>query len=190
MVKPKRRHAEAVSLFPFLSILACVIGVLTLMITALAIGQLEEGRTSSEAEFNEEYEVLEQQIEVSEQELERIKRAIADAEKMQSDLETARAELERLQAQQLKMANVGQIRDTLAREAAYLEQQTAEIEAQLQQRVTEAESLRGELEFRRSPPHRAADRRSPQRTATAARATRFEVHTGRMPQGWGDRLRR
>ncbi len=37
----RRRHSElTVSLFPFLSILACVIGTLTLMIAALALGEL------------------------------------------------------------------------------------------------------------------------------------------------------
>ena len=41
MGRRRKSDAESVSLFPFLSILACVIGVLTLMITALALGQMD-----------------------------------------------------------------------------------------------------------------------------------------------------
>lgn len=46
MAKRRGRGELAVSLFPFLSILACVIGTLTLMIAALAIGEMA---SSSEA---------------------------------------------------------------------------------------------------------------------------------------------
>ena len=42
MGRRKKRGDPSVTLFPFLSVLACVIGVLTLMITALAIGQMQE----------------------------------------------------------------------------------------------------------------------------------------------------
>lgn len=40
MARRRRSRVPALSLFPFLSVLACVIGALTLMIAALAIGQL------------------------------------------------------------------------------------------------------------------------------------------------------
>lgn len=40
MARARRRAQTSVSLFPFLSVLACVIGALTLLITAAAIGQV------------------------------------------------------------------------------------------------------------------------------------------------------
>lgn len=40
MARARRRAQTSVSLFPFLSVLACVIGALTLLITASAIGQV------------------------------------------------------------------------------------------------------------------------------------------------------
>jgi hypothetical protein len=40
VARRRRRGVNSLSLFPFLSVLACVIGALTLLITALAIGQL------------------------------------------------------------------------------------------------------------------------------------------------------
>ena len=48
-----RRPAEedGVSLFPFLSVLACVIGTLTLMIMALALGQMDTEEVASAEDY-------------------------------------------------------------------------------------------------------------------------------------------
>jgi len=40
-LKKKKNNDLQVSLFPFLSILACVLGILTLMITAIVIAQID-----------------------------------------------------------------------------------------------------------------------------------------------------
>ena len=40
-LKRKKKNDLQVSLFPFLSILACVLGILTLMITAIVIAQID-----------------------------------------------------------------------------------------------------------------------------------------------------
>ena len=40
-MKKKKNNDLQVSLFPFLSILACVLGILTLMITAIVIAQID-----------------------------------------------------------------------------------------------------------------------------------------------------
>ncbi len=63
MAKKSREHL-AVSLFPFLSILACVIGVLTLMITALALGQIgEKAANQTEIDRAEEFVKLRKEAE-------------------------------------------------------------------------------------------------------------------------------
>jgi len=156
MVKPKRRRTEAISLFPFLSILACVIGVLTLIITAMALGQLQEQPASSDDyKLDEEYQKLEGEIEVDEQELERIKKAIADAEKMSANLAAARQEMEQLQADQLARSNVEQTRDELILEVERFRQQAAEIERQLAERTSKLEVFREELKLRKAPPKAA-----------------------------------
>jgi len=64
-----------VSLFPFLSILACVIGTLTLLITALALGQMDNDAVASA----EEFERKQQQLEADLAKLERIRKLIANA---------------------------------------------------------------------------------------------------------------
>jgi len=51
VARRKRNSQPSVSLFPFLSILACVIGTLTLMITALALGQMDNDAVGSPEEL-------------------------------------------------------------------------------------------------------------------------------------------
>jgi hypothetical protein len=47
MGRRRKEKGAAVSLFPFLSILACVIGVLTLIISALAVAQMDTPEMAS-----------------------------------------------------------------------------------------------------------------------------------------------
>lgn len=156
MVKRRKRGEEAVSLFPFLSILACVIGVLTLMITALALGQLEEESHAAEQyERSDEYKRLAGEIEVDEQELERIKQTIADAEQMRIDLGRAKEELEKLQAEQLAKAKVETTKTELAEEANRLQEQIAKIEAKLADLEKLIQRINEELLRRKAPPKEA-----------------------------------
>jgi hypothetical protein len=70
-VATRRGRGElAVSLFPFLSILACVIGTLTLMIAALALGQMASSSKTHPGAINEnELALLVDRIEASSREL-------------------------------------------------------------------------------------------------------------------------
>ena len=47
MAKARAKNDD-VSLFPFMSILVCVIGILMLMITAIVLGQIGKDRNSAE----------------------------------------------------------------------------------------------------------------------------------------------
>jgi len=89
MARRKRKSGQSVSLFPFLSILACVIGTLTLMITALALGQMDTDEVASGLKLD----YLLRQIAQLE---DRIKQLEAGADDTQKDLAKAKAELERL----------------------------------------------------------------------------------------------
>lgn len=58
---------DAVSLFPFLSVLACVIGTLTLMIMALALGQMDTEEVSNAADHEKaKRELAEAQADIKE----------------------------------------------------------------------------------------------------------------------------
>jgi hypothetical protein len=79
------------SLFPFLSVLACLIGTLTLLIAALAIGQVAESLLDS-GEDPESAEHLETQR----AELRSLRAQLQSAEQVDEELAAARAELRAL----------------------------------------------------------------------------------------------
>jgi hypothetical protein len=58
----KSPEANAVSLFPFLSILACVIGALTLIISSLSLSQVSEGRQDEDIARAEDYVALQNSL--------------------------------------------------------------------------------------------------------------------------------
>jgi len=99
MAKRQRGEEEGVSLFPFLSIIACVIGVLTLLISALALAQM--GGNEDIAQL-EQFENLKRQLEEIQKEIDRLKEELSEDAKRKA--ETMSEEERRLKAarQQLK----------------------------------------------------------------------------------------
>ena len=98
MAKPKPNDAEAVSLFPFLSILACLIGVLTFIITAVAISQMDQSEDIAAVERTEKYAPLVAQLEQDKAELEKLE-AKQNAQQL-LDEQIAQVEARITQAQQ------------------------------------------------------------------------------------------
>lgn len=83
-----------VTLFPFLSILACVIGVLTLVITGLVVGQL--GGSQARAA---EYADLDRQIAENQAEMGRLRTELAQADSSARKAKELEREVERKQKQ-------------------------------------------------------------------------------------------
>lgn len=84
----RRKRDPDSSLFPFLSVLACVIGTLTLLIAALAIGQVAESLERAELD-PEQIE----QLAADRAALAGVREHIADTERLGEELAAARAEL-------------------------------------------------------------------------------------------------
>ena len=82
MARPRKRRRPQVSLFPFLSVLACVIGALTLLIAATAVG-----RVASDAVDLELYERLEREIAQG-------RRRLAELSALVDNVETLGAEID------------------------------------------------------------------------------------------------
>ena len=88
----RRSREPDSSLFPFLSVLACVIGTLTLLIAALAVGQVAESLLAAE-----ELDATQEAVLAAERaELEEIREQIADVERLGEEVSAARAEAARL----------------------------------------------------------------------------------------------
>ena len=97
MARRRRKQGVSISLFPFLSILACVIGTLTLMITALALGQMDTDEVASQLKLD----FLERQIAKTRAEIERLQKKLEEvesgADELLKQIADAKVELDRLE---------------------------------------------------------------------------------------------
>ena len=76
-MKKKKKNDLQVSLFPFLSILACVIGILTLMITAIVIAQIDPEAVNEKIETAlEDDEEFQKKVAEQKKELEKLRQEI------------------------------------------------------------------------------------------------------------------
>ncbi|MBT3666600.1 MAG: hypothetical protein HN548_03905 [Opitutae bacterium] len=121
----KKKKADLqISLFPFLSILACVIGILTLMITAIVIAQIDPESVND-----------------------KIETALEDDEEFQKKVETKKKELQKLRIEinEIKSNPKKKIdpnrKDLLKQELANLSRESQKREAEQKK----SQSIRGEV---------------------------------------------
>lgn len=100
MARRPRDNDDDVSLFPFLSIIACVIGVLTMMISTLALAQMD----NPDVALIEAYEKSESELSAAEAEVARLKQLLDDkvgpgAATVREDLSASERELAELAAE-------------------------------------------------------------------------------------------
>ena len=159
MARRRRNRGETVSLFPFLSILACVIGTLTLMITALALGQIDNTQSPEVIARADEHEQRLAEIKTREEEADKLQRLLDEAAALREELTRALAELKRLQEQQkqdTKNADDSQKKKIqLLAEAAKLRQLIDGIQTELTSLLVKLRRLQAELRTRKNPPKEA-----------------------------------
>lgn len=98
MAKRRASGEGEISLFPFLSILACLIGALILMIVVLVIAQMgkAEGRTAEEIQRAQEYIKLKKEIEERKVQDVILKEKLATLEKLEKALEEKKQQFVKL----------------------------------------------------------------------------------------------
>jgi len=90
MARRRSSHEVTISLFPFLSILACVIGVLTLVIMSLSLSQIAQGRENADVARAEEGAALKKRIAAMRLEIEELgKDKVAALQKIKLEAEIA-----------------------------------------------------------------------------------------------------
>ena len=163
MARRRQRTKLTVSLFPFLSILACVIGTLTLLITALALGQMDNDTVASA----EKYENVKKKSEFVRQRLqalrEKLSRAESTADDTRKKLADARAEFDRLQREKEEVFRQIENKDPKKPEdveipevdTAKHKQRMEDIRAEIHRQQEEIEELLAELKRRNKPPEEA-----------------------------------
>lgn len=155
----RRRSASGdVSLFPFLSILVCVIGLLTLMIAGAALTEIEQEPDVAAVARAQEFRRLKSAVALDERAVERLQNRLASSELAEARLEAARRRLDEAKAQERRLRE-----EDLARAlGADLQSQLAALEARLEtlaaehaQRVALVADLDEEIERRGRPPEAA-----------------------------------
>jgi len=150
----RRRREIAVTLFPFLSVLACVIGVLTFLLAVLAIQRLD-GPSLERIELAARLQALQATVAAGEAKLEALRAQLREAE------ERARAEDEmgeRLAALGLSVQiPLEELADlvSLAREAAEIEAERKALAARHAALERQVEAREAELADRRAAQGRA-----------------------------------
>ncbi|MDH3521050.1 MAG: hypothetical protein OEM49_11390 [Myxococcales bacterium] len=120
MARPRKRSHPAVSLFPFLSVLACVIGALTLMIAATAIGQVARGAIDLE-----QFERMERDLAAGRRQLAELTALAEEIDALDAQIGAARQEQVRLagaaEQARARLESSAPLREALAREQDRLE---------------------------------------------------------------------
>ena len=151
MAKKQKSEGETVSLFPFLSILACVIGVLTLMITAMALSQMDN--QDDKWKRFEESEQQKEKITEKQQEIDQVKEQIEDLSKLNRELILALEELKKIKQEKSKIPNEISPKEKvkLLAEANRLSKRIEEIKDDPMELQKEIDKLKVELNKRENP---------------------------------------
>ncbi len=149
MAKPRGGDENPVSLFPFLSILACVIGILILLITSVALSQMESDPEEELVARVEEYKELEEKQKQIDDRIETTLPKVHELEQYKEALRKLRERLEQLK----KAQNQDHVDQLALKELSELEEELEKnLKAELQdkQKLDAAlEKLREEVERRR-----------------------------------------
>jgi hypothetical protein len=164
VAKARDANDNEVSLFPFMSILVCVIGILMLMITAIVLGQIGKDNLSPEQAENQiemvnDYEELQESIRSRREMIANLELQVGDSTQTKEKLQKAKEELARLREQLNKVEAQAAVRDEkLAQsqaEAARLKKEIQTAEDEIQVVDTSVEELEDELADREKPPEEA-----------------------------------
>jgi hypothetical protein len=167
MPQTKPKLDDSVSLFPFLDIMASLIGILVLLITAVTLSQIapsekdtanEQAVAQAEARVSQ-YRVARRTLTTDQRQKERLEKLLQDAQTASQQLAAIQAELETLQAQRNAIMQQQDSRQDqvtrLQTEAHQLEQKIKEAEAEIQQLQQKLAGLRKALAENEKPPPEA-----------------------------------
>lgn len=155
----RRESAEGeVSLFPFLSILACLIGALVLMIVVLVIAQVgkAEGRSAEEIRRAQDYLKMKKEIQERKEQDVVLKEKLAVLEKLQKELEEKEQQYIRLRkllssSQEMQEANL-KISQQMQKELDDLMTEIEGLKIQQEESKKVIAALMAELKKRDVPP--------------------------------------
>lgn len=167
----------SVSLFPFLSILICIIGCLTLIIVVINLIAMNkgEGRTSEEVERAREYVVLEQEKIKDQEEQDKLRQLIENLIQQNKDTLAARDRLVKLKEMFESQEEIEQSREELIAKFNLLQQTNRQLIQDEALLISEIKLKEEEIAKRNLPPEAAQLRVRPSGSSTTNRPFFVEI---------------
>lgn len=144
----------SVNLFPFLSILVCIIGCLTLIIVVLNLAQMNkaEGKTEEEISIAQEYMAIEKEQEEERKELDKLRNLIEELIQENRDVIAKRDKLQRLKEMKENQEEIDESRNELIAQINALQAAIEGLDQEYPEVVKEIKEIMAELKRRDLPP--------------------------------------
>ena len=157
MARRKSKGAE-ISLFPFLSILVCVIGCLTMIIVFINLIQMNQvdGKEPEEVEVAKEYVEVEKKQKEDQKKLDEKRQLMENLIQDQEDLRTKREKLRRLKELLANSKKIDSLRDELIAKLNLFLKTNKKLDKDKETLLAEVKKLKEEIEKRKLPPDAAA----------------------------------
>jgi len=154
----RKSKGATVSLFPFLSILICVIGCLTMIIVFINLIQMNqaEGKEPEEIEVAKEYVEIDKKQKVDQKKLDHLRQLIEDLIQDQDDMRAMREKLRRLKELLDSNKEMDVLRDELIAKLNLLIKTNKKLGKDKETLLAEIKKLTEEIEKRKLPPDAAA----------------------------------
>lgn len=177
MAKRARDTGGGVNLFPFLSILICIIGCLTLIIVVINLIAMSkgEGRTSEEVERAREFVLLEKEKEEKQRDQDKLRQLIENLIQQNKDIITARDKLVTLKKMLENQEDIDKSREELIAKFNLLQTTNKKLVADEKFLQEEIKKKEEEIAKRGTPPEPAALRVRPSGSSATTRPFFAEI---------------
>ena len=177
MAKRSQNDGGSVSLFPFLSILICIIGCLTLIIVVINLIAMNkgEGRTSEEVERAREFVVLQQEKLEKQKEQDKLRQLIENLIQQNKDTLATRDRLVTLKEMFENQEEIEKSREELIAKFNLLQQTNKQLVQDEALLLAEIKVKEEEIAKRKLPPVAAALRVRPSGSSTTNRPFFVEI---------------
>lgn len=158
MAKRRKDSGASVNLFPFLSILVCIIGCLTLIIVVLNLISMNksEGQLPEEVERAKEFQVLKKEQEEDQKKYDELRALIDSLTVLNKDLLSKRQKLTMLKEMSESAEKIDASREELIAKFQLLTKANLQLDADEKKLLADIELLKKEIEARKLPPDAAA----------------------------------
>jgi Na+-transporting methylmalonyl-CoA/oxaloacetate decarboxylase gamma subunit len=177
MARRRKDDGASVNLFPFLSILVCIIGCLTLIIVVvnlIAMGK-GEGRTPEEVERAREYLVVKKEKEEKQEQQDKVKQLIENLIQKNKDTLDARDKLARLKEMLNSQEDIDASREELIAKFNILTQTNKKLANDHEKLQASIKVKEEEIAKRKLPPEPAALKVRPTGSSTNVRPHFVEI---------------